>query len=91
MVFGQSYSHNYVKPLLWVHTAWLKKILRATIGAILATGIYVGFFELGKNNRDQSEKYLYMYALPGFVASFFSYGVFPILCKWVGLVAKEVS
>jgi hypothetical protein len=88
MVFGQSYVMNYVKPLLWVHTNWTKKILRATLGALLAMAIYIGFYEIGKENNDLSEKYLYLFALPGFLVSFFSYGIFPIICQWVGLVAK---
>ena len=88
MVFGQSYAMNHVKPLLWVHTIWLKKVFRAVLGALLAIGIYFGFYKLGKNNQDLSEKYLFLFALPGFVISFFTYGLFPILCQRMGLVTK---
>ena len=91
MVFGQSYAMNHVKPLLWVHTSWYKKLVRAALGASIAVGIYLGFYYLGKNNQDMSEKYLYLFALPGFVVSFFSYGIFPILCQLMGLVAKGES
>lgn len=59
MVFGQSYAMNFIKPLLWVHTGWLKKITRAIIGSLIAIGVYVGFYFLGKNNKSQSQKYIF--------------------------------
>ena len=44
MVFGQSYSLNYVKPLLWVHTSWPKKLLRMILGVAINGGVYAAFY-----------------------------------------------
>lgn len=90
MVFGQSYNLNYVKPLYWVHTHWIKRATRALIGAVLAVGLYAFIFFLMRNNRDQSTVYFFKYALPAFLISFIMYGVFPVVCKRMGLVATHI-
>lgn len=81
---------NFIKPLLWVHTGWFKKITRALLGSVIAAGVYVGFYYLGRNNKNQSQKYIYQHALPNFLNSFFEYGLFPIICKKIGLLQAEV-
>ena len=52
MVFGQSYSLNYVKPLLWVHTPWTKKLLRTLVGLAICISVYWLFyyFAIGSPN-----------------------------------------
>jgi len=46
MVFGQSYSLNYIKPLLWVHSEWWRRLIRCIIGTGLSIGFSLGMFKL---------------------------------------------
>lgn len=39
MVFGQTYSLNYVRPLLWVHSLLWQKVLRLILGASIGGAI----------------------------------------------------
>jgi len=86
MVFGQSYNINYVKPLNWVHTSRLKRITRTILGVIIAAGLYAIPFTLLRNDRDQSTIFYLKFAFPAFMISFMMYGIYPILCKKIGLV-----
>ena len=89
MVFGQSYNLNYVKPLNWVQTHWTKRAARAVLGAFVATGLYALFFLFMRDNSDTATVYFFRNALPAFTISFIMYGVFPVLCKRLGLVASN--
>lgn len=49
MVFGQSYSVQYVKPLLWVHTSWPLKLIRTVLGTLITLGLYSIFWYSCRN------------------------------------------
>jgi hypothetical protein len=88
MVFGQSYSVQYVKPLLWVYTPWPKKLLRTILGMALTVGIYAAFWATIYHSPIQSTRYFFGFAAPALFISFFMFGLFPIACKYIGLVRK---
>ena len=86
MVFGQSYSLNYVKPLLWVHTPWHKKILRTILGIGICAGVYWVFWYFAITTTNEPTKFTFVFAVPFLLLSFFTYGFFPIICQKIGLV-----
>jgi hypothetical protein len=88
MVFGQTYSLNYVKPLLWVHTGPCKKFVRTVLGLALSGGIYF-LCTYWVHSNDHATKYFFKYLLPALLMSFFNYGLFPIFCNRVGLIISR--
>ena len=88
MVFGQSYSVQYVKPLQWVHTSWVKKFARTLLGCLVSVGLYVLFWGSIRTSSIQSTRYFFGFAAPALLISFFMFGLFPIACKYMGLVSK---
>ena len=49
MVFGQSYSVQHVKPLLWVQTSPCKRMIRTLLGVTLAGLLYSPFYFGSRN------------------------------------------
>jgi hypothetical protein len=88
MVFGQSYSVQYVKPLLWVYTPWPKKLLRTLLGLAVTVSIYAAFWYMVKDSSIYSTRFFFGFAAPALFISFFMFGLFPIVCKYIGLVRK---
>jgi hypothetical protein len=89
MVFGQSFSVQYVKPLLWVHTCWWKKLIRTLLGGLIATSFYLAFWFCVRSSTIQSTRYFFAFAAPALFISFFMFGVFPIICKYMSLVSDK--
>jgi hypothetical protein len=87
MVFGQSYSVQHVKPLLWVQTSPCKRMIRTILGVTLAGLLYSPFYFGSKNTTSQMTKFMFRFCMPALVISFIMYGVFPIMCKYMKLVA----
>jgi hypothetical protein len=86
MVFGQSYSLNYVRPLLWVHTEPWRKVIRLVVGVAVSGAFSYGMYKLVEKSNDQMTKYTGMFLIPNFIVSFFIFGLYPPFCKWIGWV-----
>ena len=54
MVFGQSYSIQFVQPLRWVRTRWLKRVIRAVLGLFISCSMYLCFYFTVVHNDDDS-------------------------------------
>jgi hypothetical protein len=84
MGFGSSYSCVHVDCLDWVHTDWVRKLVRGIIGLIIAIVVFL-LFQLIPGN-DNPTIFFFHNAFPALVISFFIFGIFPIICNKVGLV-----
>jgi len=88
VVFGQTYSLNYVRPLLWIHTPLWKKLIRTIIGLSIAAGFNYLFFLFVKSSNDVATRFFFGRACPMFIMSFFIFGLYPIVCNKIGLVLQ---
>jgi hypothetical protein len=68
-----------------------RKILRLIFGGAISGGIAFGCFSMARNSSDQATKFFFIFLLPNFTISFFCFGLFPILCKWIGLVIPRAK
>ena len=84
MGFGTSYSLVHVDCLDWVRTQFLYRVARGLLGCAVSTGIFIGFQYIPCN--DNPTRFFFRYALPALSLSFFIFGIYPILCKKIGLV-----
>ena len=89
MGFGTSYSLVYVDCLDWVHTRLWKRLLRGVIGCGIVTGIFITLQLIPCN--DNPTRFFFRYTVPALSLSFFTYGIFPIICKYLGLVDSTDS
>ena len=89
--FGTSYSLLEVDVFDFVHTHWLKKILRAILGCSLAQGIYFFFGYFNSNESTFLTQYCFNGIFPYFLVPFTVYGPFQVLCKIIGLVDIDSS
>jgi len=80
MVFGQSYSLNFVKPLLWVHSGPLRKTIRTLLCLSICVGIFYAMYYLTKDSNNETTKFFWVYLMPTLLNSFFAFGILPILC-----------
>lgn len=86
IVFGQTYSLNYVRPLLWVYTPAWKRVIRTILGLSIAYGVFYAFDLVLAESNDIATRYFFGSALPMFLMSFFIFGLYPIICNKIGLV-----
>lgn len=87
--FGQSFTLNFVKPLHWSHSQLWKRILRSVIGISLAIGVFKASDLMTSTTTDMATKYFFSFLLPNLLTSFFYFGIYPVLCKKIGLVISE--
>lgn len=52
MVFGQSYSLNYVRPLLWVHSELWRKVIRLILGCLISIAVVYFFYYTVRRTND---------------------------------------
>jgi hypothetical protein len=81
MGFGTSYSLTKVDCLDWVHTCLWKRIVRGILGCAIVSGVFIAFQLIPSN--DNPTRFFFHYTLPSFSLSFFTYGVFPIICNMI--------
>ena len=88
-IFGQTYTLEYVKPLLWIYTPFWKKLLR-TIIAIIPVFVLLYFLSplFGQMNVP-ANIYILSSIVLNLACSFFIFGLFPIFCWKIGLVITE--
>lgn len=89
MGFGTSYSLVYVDCLDWVHTKGIFKLIRAVVGGVIAGLVYWGFSSIPAH--DNPTRYFFHFVVPALLLSFFTYGLYPVLCNKIGLVKKAES
>ena len=84
MGFGTSYSITHVDCLDWVHTGYWKRVARGLLGVTITGGLFI----LIKTTTiiDPDTHYFIHHALPALSFSLFIYGLFPLICKRIGLV-----
>ena len=88
-IFGQTYTLEYVKPLLWIYTPFWKKLLRTIIAIIpILALLYVSNPAFG-GIQVPTNVYTLSLIVMNLVTSFFIFGLFPIFCWKVGLVISE--
>ena len=61
------------------------------VGVPITIGIQYSFLLAIKQSNDIPTKYFFGYAIPYFLNSFFIFGIFPIVCKYLHLVQEEAS
>ena len=88
-MFGQTYSLNFVKPLLWVHTPLWKKIIRMLIVIVPVIAGQIFLKQLFDVDIDEATSYVVSMAAINLVESYFIFGLYPILCKKMHLVITE--
>jgi hypothetical protein len=91
MAFGQPFSLSYVRPLLWVHSEVWRKVIRTVLGIAICIGISYGFYFLAINSSNMTTKYFWIFLLPNIIVSFFIFGIYPIICNWIGLVIPRAK
>lgn len=89
MVFGWPYALLHFSPLQWIHTNVYKRLLRMILGVAITVGVQTFFLWVTEGVNDEATRYVFGYALPGFLNSFFIFGFFPIACVHMRLVQKE--
>ncbi len=91
MIFGWPYAMLHFKALSlqWINTALWKRVLRTVLGISVAVGIYYFFQWVTSETNDIATKYFFGNLIPQFLTSFFIFGLFPILCKLIGLVQSD--
>lgn len=87
MGFGTSYSLVYVDCLDWVHTRLWKRLVRGVLGCGLVTGLFIAYNYIPCN--DNPTRFFFRYTVPALSISFFTYGIFPILCNKIGLIDRS--
>lgn len=94
MGMGCSYSLLDVNQIDFVRTSPLRKFLRLILGLSIFIMIKV-IFDLTSGHYIGINKFIYYHAVPNFLASFFIYGPYLVLCKKLDLVGyppvKEVK
>ena len=91
MLFGWPFAmhHFQALQLQWINTKLWKRLVRLVFGIAVAVGIDGFFLWVISNSNDLSTKYLFGYAVPNFLSSYWIFGIFPIVCKWTHLVQDE--
>ena len=87
--FGQSYSLNYVQPLLWIHTPMWKKVIRMLIPIIPITAYYYLSINYINLSQESPWHYILNWSLINLIESYFIFGLYPILCKKLHLTVTE--
>jgi len=92
MGFGCSSSLSVAEfdCIRWVKTSLKKRLIRATIGALIATGMYFAFEQIPWI-EDSLTFYFFKRALPYFLIPFIMHGPYLILCQKIGLVDDEAT
>jgi hypothetical protein len=86
MGFGSSYSLIYVDCLDWVKTSLVKRIIRGILGIAIVACVFIGFRYVP--SHDNPTRFFFLYALPAMSLSFFTFGIYPIICLKIGLVRQ---
>jgi len=91
MAFGQSYTANFVEPLLWVKTSFRLKIIRAVVGILLSAAILALCYVPNWIIKDDelATQFTFGHLLPALLISLFVYGCYPVLCLKFGWVAHQ--
>lgn len=91
MIFGWPFAMHHFKalPLQWINTSWWKRIIRMVLGLAVAFGITFLFHWTVHASNDLATKYFFGYAIPAFLSSYWIFGIFPIVCKWLHLIQNE--
>ena len=89
MVFGWPYALHHFSALQWINTSMWKRIARMMIGVPITVGVQFFFLWAIKRTNDIPTKFFFGYAVPYFINSFFIFGIFPIVCKYMKLVQGE--
>jgi len=91
MIFGWPYAMHHFKALAlqWINTSLWRRFIRLIVGLSIAFGINYFFNWLTSKISDVPTKFFFGYAFPGFIVSYWIFGIFPIICKWLHLVQKE--
>ena len=74
--------------MLWIYTPVWKRIIRTVIGVSLAFFFQWMFLELVAKTNDMATRFFFGFSIPMFCASFFIFGFYPIICKWMHLVLR---
>ena len=88
-VFGQTYSLNYVQPLLWIHTPMCKKIVRMLIVIVPFLTFYYVSQKYITLERSSVLYYLLNWSIINLLESYFVFGLYPIICKKLHLIVTE--
>ena len=85
--FATSYSMTRVDVVDWIHTSFVKRMVRTIIGGLIATAILYGSHFL-RNNSDEQDisTFFFFQAVPQLLAGILIYGPYVILCEKYGLV-----
>mmetsp|Transcript_26007 Transcript_26007/g.32435 ORF Transcript_26007/g.32435 Transcript_26007/m.32435 type:complete len:194 (-) Transcript_26007:88-669(-) len=89
MIFGWPYAMHHFSALQWLNTKLWKRLGRMVIGVAIAVGVDYFFEWCVHEVNDLATKYFFGHALPGFLTAYWVFGLFPIVCKWMGLVQRE--
>ena len=91
MIFGWPFAMTHFRSLSlqWVNTSLWKRLIRTVLGLGAVYGIDRLFVWAMYDIDDQATKFFFGFALPAYFTSFFIFGWFPIICKWLHLVLKE--
>ena len=91
MIFGWPYALHHFSALQWINTSLWKRVLRMVLGLAITVGVQVFFTWCVSSTNDIATMYFFGYAVPYFVNSFFIFGLYPIICTWIGLVQEDQS
>ena len=86
MIFGWPYALHHFSALQWINTTLWKRLLRMLIGISIAVGVQLLATWAVRETNDAATKFFFGHAAPYFLNSFFIFGFFPILCKYMHLV-----
>ena len=89
MIFGWPYALHHFSALQWINTTLWKRIVRMLLGLAITIGSQQFFTWSVSRTNDIATMYFFGYAVPYFVNSFFIFGLFPIVCKWMHLVQED--
>ena len=89
MVFGWPYALHHFSALQWLNTALWKRCIRMVVGLGIAYGVQRFFSWAVHGTNDIATAYFFGHAMPRFFNSFFIFGFFPIICKWLKLVQQD--
>ena len=89
MIFGWPYAILHFSALQWINTSLYKRLLRMILGVSIAVGVQYFFKWVTHVTNDIATRYFFGHAVPFLLNSFFIFGLFPIMCKFMRLVQKE--
>jgi len=89
MIFAWPFAMLHFSALQWINTARWKRVVRMILGLSIAVGAFFFFAWIVSDTNDLATIFFFGHALPNFLISFFIFGLFPIMCKWMHLIQKE--